>query len=669
MGDIWKKARPGQRLEIPAAAYNAWVDAARAERNRQHDMAQDAGLENRQTSIAKVKNTSGSDLDRYAVLALGDPIITPTDNLQEFKNRPNFTAAVPTSPGKCKTYCILLEPLKNGAIGRGIVAGITPVKVNVIREDDRFADIEPGTTASLRSVPYGSARILWKETGTGVKWAVVRLGDRPRFAIFQLAGSWTPASESSGWMKMTGCKPVFYSTATYTYAVDNVEATETVWHVTGYPGVSRVGMKNSHVSDGLAPVKYGCGDWVWCIWNDQDCRWQVLGDYEDIWRFELTGELKCNGSANAQVVVNEQLISLYIQVFDSLKLTANLPGQKAESRVRGAAKYWADSCRWEVIAIGGKCSSSSPSSGSSSSGSSSSSSPSSSSPPSSSSSSPPPSSSPSSSPPPVCDFSGSVTVGTGALYRSGNSVCQSMVTMVFQGGQLCSVAAAGTSCVDVCDCGSSSSSSAPSSSPSSSPPSSSPSSSPPSSTPPSSPSPSSVPPSGTSPSSVTSPPPSSSPVPSSVASSSSPVCAGQCQWVAEEDTSGSSPGISSGSSSSSSSGSPCAGGCTWANYNSYPWGPTVSGRSGACLEATDCECDGPPYFTGGNATENVNCVPKDTSPCTGNCEWEALLISGSLRWTRTANNCSRWSESCFCQWPGSMPSFYGQITYTSCGGG
>ena len=70
MGDIWKKARPGQRLEIPAAAYNAWVDAARAERNRQHDVAQDAGLENRQTTVAKVKNTSGADLDRFAVLAL-----------------------------------------------------------------------------------------------------------------------------------------------------------------------------------------------------------------------------------------------------------------------------------------------------------------------------------------------------------------------------------------------------------------------------------------------------------------------------------------------------------------------------------------------------------------------------------------------------------------------
>ena len=114
MGDIWKKVRSGERLEIPAAAHNAWMDAARAERNRQHDVAQDAAQENRQTTVVKVRNTSGADLDRFAVLALSDPIITPTDNLQEFKNRPNFTGVAPADPTKCKTYCILLEPLKNG---------------------------------------------------------------------------------------------------------------------------------------------------------------------------------------------------------------------------------------------------------------------------------------------------------------------------------------------------------------------------------------------------------------------------------------------------------------------------------------------------------------------------------------------------------------------------
>jgi len=74
-----REVRAGKAyVEIPAAAYNAWVDAARAERNRQHDVAQDAGLENRQTTVVKVMNASGVDLDRFGILVVSDPIITMT---------------------------------------------------------------------------------------------------------------------------------------------------------------------------------------------------------------------------------------------------------------------------------------------------------------------------------------------------------------------------------------------------------------------------------------------------------------------------------------------------------------------------------------------------------------------------------------------------------------
>lgn len=61
-----REVRAGKAyVEIPAAAYNAWVDAARAERNRQHDVAQDAGLENRQTTVVKVMNASGANSGEF----------------------------------------------------------------------------------------------------------------------------------------------------------------------------------------------------------------------------------------------------------------------------------------------------------------------------------------------------------------------------------------------------------------------------------------------------------------------------------------------------------------------------------------------------------------------------------------------------------------------------
>jgi len=81
-----------------------------------------------------------------------------------------------------------------------------------------------------------------------VKWAVVRLSDRPRFAIFQLSGTWQASTspEPDGWMKMSGCRPVFYFQSSLNYAADTSEPTETVWHAVGYPPAERAAVISLH---------------------------------------------------------------------------------------------------------------------------------------------------------------------------------------------------------------------------------------------------------------------------------------------------------------------------------------------------------------------------------------------------------------------------------------
>ena len=69
MGDALKKVQAGQRMEIPAEAYNAFIDAVREERARRHSIQQEAGLEVRQTGIIKVRNQTGTDQDRYHIQA------------------------------------------------------------------------------------------------------------------------------------------------------------------------------------------------------------------------------------------------------------------------------------------------------------------------------------------------------------------------------------------------------------------------------------------------------------------------------------------------------------------------------------------------------------------------------------------------------------------------
>jgi hypothetical protein len=67
-GDAFRMVQPGQRLEITAETFNAFLDAARAV--REHKMfGTDALQFFWQSGIAKVKNVSGSDQARFAVLA------------------------------------------------------------------------------------------------------------------------------------------------------------------------------------------------------------------------------------------------------------------------------------------------------------------------------------------------------------------------------------------------------------------------------------------------------------------------------------------------------------------------------------------------------------------------------------------------------------------------
>ncbi|MCG3181833.1 MAG: hypothetical protein BIFFINMI_04268 [Phycisphaerae bacterium] len=176
MTEAIRKVKPGDPLRIPAAAFNAFVDAAEDLRRRQHD--QSAGVQpvGSQTVIVPIKNNSGGDLGRFAVLGIDGPIFTPADSEDGFKNRIALVGVAPADPTHLGRFAILTEPIANGKIGQAAVAGVCVAKVDVQAEDDGFADIGDGSTASLTCGPSGAATILWKESGTGEKWAIVRFG-------------------------------------------------------------------------------------------------------------------------------------------------------------------------------------------------------------------------------------------------------------------------------------------------------------------------------------------------------------------------------------------------------------------------------------------------------------------------------------------------------------
>ena len=178
MGDNLKKVSKGDKLRIPAAAYNAFIDTARDFQARQRGISSTPQASTRSSGIVLVRNDSGEDLSRYTVLGIDSPIIAPESNLDGFKNRVAVVGVTPSEDDHVGKFVVLLEPLKSGAVGMAYGAGICPVKIDVPDEDVEypFADIVDGATANLEAKRSGAASVLWREGGTGVQWALVRLG-------------------------------------------------------------------------------------------------------------------------------------------------------------------------------------------------------------------------------------------------------------------------------------------------------------------------------------------------------------------------------------------------------------------------------------------------------------------------------------------------------------
>ena len=174
MGDTFKKVKDGEKLVIPARTYNAMVDAAQDYANRRNASEQDSAG-SLPPNIVYVKNSTAATVERLCVLGISDTLIAASYN--NFKQVVAFSGVAPsTSSHSSGRFVVTLEAIKANSIGRAIVAGICQVKVNVTDTAHCFADVKNGDSTQLNSAESGPAVILYKESGTGTKWAVIRFG-------------------------------------------------------------------------------------------------------------------------------------------------------------------------------------------------------------------------------------------------------------------------------------------------------------------------------------------------------------------------------------------------------------------------------------------------------------------------------------------------------------
>jgi len=180
-----RKVQIGQKLSIPAAAFNSFVDAALDYRRRTAHIGQKAEPSFRPASMVLVRNDSGSNQNRLAVLGIDSPIIDPATNENEFKNRVAFSCVMPAASTHEGRFVVLAEPIAAGKTGRAYAAGVCPVFIVVPEHAVAYkrAEIYDSFTNGLVVRPHGSASILWRQAGWGGKWAIVRLGNSSRAVL------------------------------------------------------------------------------------------------------------------------------------------------------------------------------------------------------------------------------------------------------------------------------------------------------------------------------------------------------------------------------------------------------------------------------------------------------------------------------------------------------
>jgi hypothetical protein len=130
---------------------------------------------------------------RWGVLAITGVAITPTSSsggaTASFEEMPVLTGDTPEA--KTTAWCVAVEPIESGKIGKVAVGGVVQAQVNV--STDSFLEYvkpRPGTTTFCTSA-FGTARILWlADGGYSTRWAIIQLGCPGGIAEGEFYGRW-----------------------------------------------------------------------------------------------------------------------------------------------------------------------------------------------------------------------------------------------------------------------------------------------------------------------------------------------------------------------------------------------------------------------------------------------------------------------------------------------
>lgn len=147
-------------------------------------------------------------VDRWGILAISGLEVTPTSTSTDtatvsFQDAPVLTGGTPSAT--TTAWCVAVEPIESGKIGRVAVAGVVQCKASIGDSSHKFVRAKASTT-ELESATIGEGLILWKGSG----WALIRLGtvDLTKYSGFDDSVQQILAHNDSGelvWLNTTSC--------------------------------------------------------------------------------------------------------------------------------------------------------------------------------------------------------------------------------------------------------------------------------------------------------------------------------------------------------------------------------------------------------------------------------------------------------------------------------
>lgn len=170
------KVQPGDPLRIAASDWNTLLGVADAA--RVNELVFGSGKSTfplYQGVIVPVKNNTGAVVARYHAAAIGAPVVPPGDNEQEFLNRLAFIGE-DMSASYFGRFAVFQETTDVNRMGLAMIEGVTVAEITVNNEDHDRVDVDTAGGSKLVSQYYGAGEILYKESGTGTKLAVIRIG-------------------------------------------------------------------------------------------------------------------------------------------------------------------------------------------------------------------------------------------------------------------------------------------------------------------------------------------------------------------------------------------------------------------------------------------------------------------------------------------------------------